>query len=55
MNLLGGVVVLLFVCLCICVEQKYEKVYYILRFNILIGDNNSNKNTNRPTKRKRNH
>jgi hypothetical protein len=19
---------------CICVEQKYEKVYYILRFNI---------------------
>jgi hypothetical protein len=21
---------------CICVEQKYEKVYYILRFNILI-------------------
>jgi hypothetical protein len=21
---------------CICVEQKYEKVYYVLRFNILI-------------------
>jgi len=23
---------------CICVEQKYEKVYYILRFNIKIRD-----------------
>jgi len=21
---------------CICVEQKYEKVYYVLRFNIWI-------------------
>jgi hypothetical protein len=21
---------------CICVGQKYEKVYYVLRFNILI-------------------
>jgi len=23
---------------CICVEQKYEKIYYILRFNIKIRD-----------------